>query len=334
MKNLGFPRVAHTTDFLMQFARILYAEAKAIEELAQNIPIEAFELGMLLSNCSGKIVFSGMGKSGHIGRKLAATFSSLGMPAFFMHPAEALHGDLGMVQKGDVCIALSKSGNGVELASMLGVLGQLGVSTVLICCNRGSLVSRASLVVCLPFTVEACRHNLVPSSSSTMMLAFGDALAIALSEQRQFSKSDFGRLHPAGSLGKTVHMTVYELMHQKDELAFLSLAMSFQEALVTITAKRLGVGIVVGSNDHYEVLLGIVTDGDLRRVCSRGKEVFDLTVEKFMFANPQTIESTMLAQDALRLMEDRSITSLVVVEKGEICGLVHIHDLVKAGISI
>lgn len=309
---------------------VLLREAEAINLLAQNIPDSATTLVEEILSTSGRVVFSGLGKSGHIAKKLVATFSSMGTPSFFLHPSEALHGDLGMVQKSDLFIALSKSGTGKELELVINELKSQGNKTVLICCGKGALSSLVDLVVKLPFEREACDMNLAPTSSSTLMIAFGDAVAVAVSKAIGFEKKDFARTHPAGALGKQLLSTVRSFMYKKDELPIVFEETCFHELIVLITSKKLGLAIVVDKNDE---LKGIVTDGDLRRAYKFGQDLFNKKAEEIMSHNPITISPNDKAYDALKIMEQFNITSLVAMEDKKVVGLVHIHDLVKAGIK-
>ncbi|HBS47990.1 TPA: D-arabinose 5-phosphate isomerase [Candidatus Dependentiae bacterium] len=310
---------------------VLKEESLAIANVANNFPQEAVNLTEKILCCNGRVVFSGMGKSGLIGRKIVATFASLGIPSTFIHPADALHGDLGMLQSSDLFIALSKSGSGVELEQVLQVLSSQGNDTALICCSSGSLSNHSGLVVQLPFAREACEMNLAPTSSSTIMLAFGDALAVATSKIKGFTKNDFAKFHPGGSLGKNLLLKVKSLMHPDSNLPFIAKDAPFQNFILTITKKKLGVGIVV---DDHKNLLGIITDGDLRRACELGNLVFEKKAFEIMTPFPKTISPDELAYDALIKMENINITSLVVVEnQKKVIGLIHIHDLLKAGIK-
>lgn len=308
---------------------VLFQEAEAINFSAKSLPQESAILVQKILQITGRVVFSGMGKSGHVGKKLVATFVSLGIPSIFLHPAEALHGDIGLVQKGDFLIALSKSGTGSELETIISVLHSQNIQSSLICCNKGKLANLVDIVVALPFKKEACVLNLAPTSSSTLMMAFGDAVAIVVSKINGFTKHDFARFHPAGALGKRLLLTVNAFMHTKS-LPFVNQNDSFIDLVLKITSKKLGVGIVVDDEQH---LLGIITDGDLRRACMSGKKVFDVLAKDIMHENPKTIQSGVLALEALKVMEDFNITTLLVQDNKKIVGLVHIHDLVKAGIK-
>lgn len=322
-------RLQQYADITQSLHRVLGDEADAITHLIGNLPDSVFVLIDKVLAVSGKIVFSGLGKSGLVGQKLAATWSSLGIPSIYLHPTEALHGDVGVVQPNDFFMVLSKSGTGGEFEYLLPVLASRGIPTALVCCNEGHLADKVDLVVCLPFTKEACSFNLAPTSSSTMMMALGDAIAIAISDLKNFTHHDFARHHPAGALGKKLLLTVRSLMHSGISLPFISPTTHFKDLLFTITSKKLGLGIVV---DDQQKLMGIITDGDLRRACEKGPSIFSTQAVDFMTRHPKTVDVATLAYVALEVMEDFNITSLVVMEGDRAVGLVHIHDLIKAGI--
>jgi arabinose-5-phosphate isomerase len=310
--------------------QVLRKEADAILSIVDKFPENAWQLVDLILATRGKIVFSGLGKSGLVAQKLAATSSSLGIASFFLHPSDALHGDLGSVQKGDLFIALSKSATGDEFDHILPILGSFGVSTCLICCSQGRLVEKADLVIALPLEREACPLNLAPTSSSTIMMAFGDAIAVAVSNLKGFSKQEFARYHPAGALGKRLLLTVRSLMHKSEALPLVQPTTSFKDLLLAITSKKLGIGVVIDQNN---ALQGIITDGDLRRACEQGPDVFSMVARDIATLHPKFVTADTLAFVALEVMEKFNITSLVVVEHEHVVGLIHIHDLIKAGIQ-
>lgn len=313
-----------------ELIRVLSDEAGSIFHLIENFPEEAEFLVSEILQTKGRVVFSGMGKSGLIAKKLVATFSSLGTASMFLHPSEALHGDLGMVRDDDFFISLSKSGTGPELVTLLSSLSKRKVKTSLICSSLGYLTKYADLVVQLPLKGEACSLNLAPTNSSTLMLAFGDALAVVVSKLKKFTKEDFARFHPAGALGKRLLSTVSDFIQsEKSELPFISPDSSFADLLVVITSKKLGIGIV----SEGKKLLGIITDGDLRRSCKVGPLVFGKLAKDIMHLDPKTIDLNALAFDALKIMENNNITTLIVTEEENVVGIVHIHDLIKAGIK-
>lgn len=313
-------------------SNVIANEAKSLLSLELNIPDEAIVLVDKILNLEGKVIFSGVGKSGLVAQKIAATFSSLGIPSIFVHACDALHGDLGIIQQNDLFVGLSKSATGDELECIYSVLNNKISSTVLICCGNGQLCSLASLVVKLPFQKEACQLNLAPTSSSTLMQAFGDALAVAVSSVKNFDKNDFAKNHPAGALGRRLLLTVQHFMHGGSLLPIIGLDAKFSEILYAISSKKLGVGIVVDNNNK---LLGLVTDGDLRRACDKfGPSVFDKKASEIMTLNPKTIDQEQLAFKALEMMDDFNITSLIVTQHDNIVvGIIHVHDLIKAGIQ-
>lgn len=309
---------------------ILQKEADSILDLIKNLPDESVDLIKMILGTSGKVIFSGLGKSGLVAQKLAATFSSMGVPAIFLHPCEALHGDLGVIQKNDFIIALSKSGTGEELLLILQTLRNKN-KTSLICCNDGYLSPLVDLTVKLPFENEACNMGLAPTSSSTLMVAFGDSLSVVLSKLIGFKKQDFARNHPAGALGRQLLSIVKHFMYIGSSLPFVSKEDSFKNLLSITTEKKLGLAIVV---DENKKLLGIVTDGDLRRACDKfGPDLFNKKVADVMTKYVKTIDENSKAYDALKIMEKFNITSLIVLERERVIGLIHLHDLVKAGIK-
>ena len=310
---------------------VLCNEAEAINYLIKNFPSRAEILVKKILQTKGRVVFCGMGKSGLVAKKLVATFSSIGIPSLFLHPSEALHGDLGMVQHEDLFIAISKSGTGLELEQILPLLISQEIFTSLICCGKGKLSEIVDLTIVLPFKQEACQMNLAPTSSSTICMAFGDALAVVVSKLKGFGKNDFAKFHPSGALGKRLLLKISSLMSKNEQLPLIYADMKFKDFMFIITSKKLGVGIVVDDN---EKLLGIITDGDLRRACELGPQVFDKNAFDIMISNPKVVNENILAYDALQFMENFNITSLVVTkENNKVVGLIHIHDLLKAGIT-
>ncbi|MBV9072973.1 MAG: KpsF/GutQ family sugar-phosphate isomerase [Acidobacteria bacterium] len=286
----------------------------------------SFELALdLLFRCTARVVVTGMGKSGIIAQKIAATLSSTGTPSLFMHPAEALHGDLGMVASGDVVIALSSSGETEELLKLLAKIKRVGDALICFTCDVNSTLAQASDVA-LDCSVprEGCNLGLAPTASTTAMLALGDALAVALSEKRGFKEEDFAELHPGGKLGKKL-MRVSEIMHKDDALPRVEPETPMHDVIYEMSRKKLGMTTVTQNGK----LLGVISDGDLRRLLeSTGKEAMDLTAGECMTRSPVTVDESTFAMTALNLMERRKITSLVVVRDGlELLGVVHLHDL-------
>ena len=315
-----------STDLLATGQRVIRREAGALEALADGLDGNFSKAVSLLMAAKGRVIVSGMGKSGHIARKIAATFASTGTPAHFVHPAEASHGDLGMVAEGDVLIVLSNSGETSELADILAHAKRFGIPLIGIASREGStLMRQATVGILLPQVPEACETGIVPTTSTTLSLALGDALAIALMEHRAFTPEHFRMFHPGGKLGARL-LRVQDLMHQNPPLVTADLPMG--EALLEIT--RSGYG-VVGVTDAQGDLQGIITDGDLRRhldglLTHRAGEV--------MTANPRTIGPEALAGEALALMNDRKITCLLVTapDSRKAIGILHVHDCLRAGV--
>ena len=306
--------------------RVLRIEAQAVEGLLEWLD-ERFERAVeLLFECKGRVVVTGMGKSGLIGRKIAATFSSTGTPSLFLHPAEALHGDLGMVMRADVLLAISYGGESEEIVHLLETVKRLGIKLVSLTGNARSALALASDVA-LDVSVkeEACSLNLAPTASTTAALAMGDALAIALFEQRGFGPDDFATLHPGGRLGRKLQR-VENLMHAGDALPRVSPETKMPEVIYEMSRKGIGMSTVLDGGGR---LAGIITDGDLRRLMQkRGGEVLALTAAECMTRDPVTIAAEELASVALKLMEERKITSVVVADSEKrVQGVLHIHDL-------
>jgi arabinose-5-phosphate isomerase len=306
--------------------RVLRIETEALQELQARLD-SGFERAVeVLLACKGRVVVTGMGKSGLIGRKIAATFSSTGTPSVFLHPAEALHGDLGMLQAGDAVVAVSYGGETEEIVALLATMKRLGLPLVTLTGNTRSTLAQASDVV-LDTSVreEACSLNLAPTASTTAAMALGDALAIALLERRGFNHDDFAALHPGGRLGKKL-LRVRELMHAGEALPSVAPSAKMPDVIYEMSSKGLGMTTVV---DAAGTLAGIITDGDLRRLMQkRSGAVLELTAEECMSANPVTIASEEFASAALRLMEQRKITAVVVLDGARrVAGVVHLHDL-------
>ncbi|MCC7457569.1 MAG: KpsF/GutQ family sugar-phosphate isomerase [Nitrospira sp.] len=279
--------------------------------------------------CRGRVIVMGMGKSGHVGRKIAATLASTGTPAFFVHPAEASHGDLGMVQPGDVLLAISNSGESEELAVLLPALKRLGVTLVAMTGNADStLAQHADLVLSSTVDQEACPLNLAPTASTTAQMALGDALAVALLDARGFREEDFARSHPGGALGRKLLMHVADLMRSGDAVPRVDPSTPFTALLREMTAKGLGFTAVASADDR---VLGIFTDGDLRRLIERGAELRGLTAQQVMQHAPKQVRADALAVDAADLMERHRITSVLVVDaEGRLVGALNSNDLMRA----
>jgi arabinose-5-phosphate isomerase len=305
--------------------RVLHIEARAIAALAARLDGDFDRAADLLLRCSGRVVVTGMGKSGIVAQKIAATLSSTGTPSFFMHPAEALHGDLGMLVRGDVVIALSNSGETEEIVRLLELIRRLGATIIGMSGDPGSTLARfADVHLHVGVDREACPLDLVPTASTTAALALGDALAVAVYERRGFSAQDFARVHPGGRLGRRL-LQVGQIMHQGTSLPSVTAGAPLADAVAEMSAKRLGMTCVVDGEGH---LLGVLTDGDLRRRLLRVERPLEGPVEAAMSAEPATIRAEALAAEALRAMEERRITSLPVVDaERRLLGVIQIHDL-------
>lgn len=311
----------------------LAIEQKALDILSDQID-ERFDRACdILLNCQGRVVITGMGKSGHIGRKMAATLASTGTPSFFMHPGEAGHGDLGMLVRGDVLIAISNSGKSDEIMMLMPLIKHLGVPLITISRDdKGPMPQNADVALTLGESEEACPLGLAPTSSTTATLALGDALAVALLDARGFTADDFARSHPAGALGKRLLLHVKHIMHTGDNLPKVKPNTPLNQVLYEMTDKRLGLTTIVDDND---VLLGIFTDGDLRRLIEKqhGLNV-DTLVAEVMTTAPKTINQELRAVDALAELRDKKINQFVVVnEHNQVIGVISMHDLIQAGVS-
>ncbi|WP_293441980.1 KpsF/GutQ family sugar-phosphate isomerase [Persephonella sp.] len=309
--------------------RVLIEEKNAIQDLISALDDSFNKAVELMLNAQGKVIVTGMGKSGHIGQKIAATLASTGTPSFFLHPAEAIHGDLGMISKGDVILAISNSGETPELLAIIPTIKRWGYKVISITNNPNSSLAKESDVhLFLNVKKEACPLNLAPTSSSTSTLALGDALAVALLELRGFTAEDFARFHPGGSLGKKL-MRVYEIMHTGDELPIVKPDTPLKETVVVMSEKGFGASLVVNGDNN---LVGIITDGDLRRFIKKGGSIDKSRTDDAMTENPKKITKEILVVEALEIMEKFNITVLPVVEEGKPIGLVHMHDILKSGV--
>ena len=310
--------------------KVLQTEAAAVLALAERLDARFDRAVLLVRDCKGRVIVTGMGKSGIICRKIAATFSSTGTPAFFMHPAEALHGDLGVIRSEDVVIALSYSGENEELVRILETLKRLGTPLVLLTgAPRSTLAQAAEVALDCRVSEEACPMNLVPTASTTAMLALGDALAMTVLVEKGFQPGDFANLHPGGKLGKKL-MRVEQLMSHGDQVPVVRTATAMRDVIYEMSRKGLGMTCVI---DGDGVLLGIITDGDLRRKMGDVPNVQELSAAEVMTTNPVVIGRSTLAAQALNILEQRKITSLVVVDDDRrVEGVVHLHDLWRTGL--
>jgi len=309
------------TGDVTEFGRsVLHDEARALDALADSLG-DTFDRAVgLILDCGGKLIVSGLGKSGHVGRKIAATFASTGTTATFLHLAEAIHGDLGMAAKGDVAILISQSGETAELEPVIDHFQRAGIPIIAITGNSGSMLAKAAAAaLVLPHWPEVGPESVAPTTSTTMTLALGDALAMTVMRQKGFTRTDFGRLHPGGSLGARLK-PVSRLMHSGEELPLVDQRTSMHDAVLEMSAKRLG---VVGVTDEAGDLVGVITDGDLRRHIEQG---LDHPASAFMTADPKTIVPDSLVDEALILFDEYKITTLFVVEDRRPVGVLHIHD--------
>ena len=328
--NKAVPRAddARAEADLETARRVLRLEKEGLEALARSLG-ERFVAALdLLGGVTGRVVVAGIGKSGHVARKIAATLASTGTPAQFVHPAEASHGDLGMITEDDAVLALSNSGETTEMADIVAYAKRFEIPLVAITGKPGSaLADAASVALVIPESDEACPLGLAPTTSTTVMLALGDALAVALFERKGFSADNFQDLHPGGKLGRRL-LKVADIMHGEEELPLVDGDTTMADALLVMTAKRFGcIGIVDGAGR----LEGIVTDGDLRRHMS--PELLSRKTAEVMSRDPQTISSQALASEAVRTMNARAVTNLFVVDGGPPIGILHIHDCLRAGVA-
>ncbi len=312
--------------------RVLTTEAESIDKLKERINENFLKAIEIIHNSKGRVVVTGMGKSGLIGRKIAATLASTGTPSFFMHPAEASHGDLGMVTEEDVVIAISNSGETEEVIRLIPFLKYFNVKIIAMTGNLNStLAKQADLVLDVSVSEEACPFGFIPTASTTATLAMGDALAVALIMRNGFKREDFAFFHPGGSLGRKMLTKVRDLMHSGEALPIAYPDTVMLDAILEISSKRLGVVVIVDKNKK---ILGIITDGDVRRGVQKwGKDLFELKASQIMTPNPKTINEEELAAVALSMMRKYSITSLIVPDaEFKLKGIIHIHDILKKGI--
>lgn len=331
MSRAASPPADDTPQLLASARRALAIEARAVEDLVPRIDERFSAACRLCLGCKGRVVVTGMGKSGHVARKIAATLASTGTPAFFMHPAEAGHGDLGMITRSDVVLALSNSGETPELVVLLPHLKRLGVPLIVMSGKRDSTLGRAANVALdVSVAEEACPLNLAPTASTTANLAMGDALAVTLLEARGFTKQDFARSHPGGTLGRQLLLHVEDLMRKGDAIPRNSPGEKLRDGLLEMSRKGLGMTVIVSPEDH---VLGVFTDGDLRRTFDKQVDVHSTLMSEVMTPNCKTIGPRELAAEAVHLMEIHRITALPVTdERGCLVGALNVHDLFRAGV--
>jgi len=310
---------------------VIQLEAEALQTLAKRVDGQFAEACRLILACTGRVIVIGMGKSGHIGGKIAATLASTGTPSFFVHPGEASHGDVGMITTPDIVLAISNSGETEEILTILPIIKRMGVKLIALTGGlQSSLARQADAVLNSGVEKEACPHNLAPTASTTAALAIGDALAVALLKSRGFTREDFARAHPAGSLGRRLLLYVSDIMHTGTAIPQVAEGASLREALLEMTGKGLGMTGVV---DGQGCLVGIFTDGDLRRVLNRSVDVYSAKITEVMTQNPKTTRADRLAAETVQLMRSLKINGLFVVdENNRVLGALNMHDLFRAGV--
>jgi arabinose-5-phosphate isomerase len=319
------------TDFQQLGREVIATELAEISALQNRIDETFSQACELLLGCKGRIVITGMGKSGHIGGKIAATLASTGSPAFFVHPGEASHGDLGMITKNDIVIALSNSGNTAEIATIIPILKRFGVPLICMTGDKNSiLATEADINLDVSVSKEACPHDLAPTSSTTVALVMGDALAVALLQARGFTPEDFALSHPGGSLGKRLLLHVSDIMHQDDRIPRVSEKATVSEALLEMSNKGLGMTAITDSDNK---VLGIYTDGDLRRSLDKNIDVHNTSISDVMTKNCRTTTTDELAASIVKIMEEHGINDFLVTdENNTLIGAFNMHDILRAGI--
>jgi arabinose-5-phosphate isomerase len=328
MQMANFVRLKKQTDILGAAIRTIEMEAEAVKTLANQL--QGFEQVInALAHCNGRIVVSGIGKSAIIAQKIVATLNSTGSPSIFLHAADAIHGDLGMVQQNDVVIIISKSGESPEIKVLVPLIKNFGNCVIGMVGNMNSfLAKQCDFALNTTVSQEACPNNLAPTTSTTAQLAMGDAVAVCLMEHRGFEVGDFAKLHPGGALGKKLYLRVCDLS-ANNEKPSVTIEQSLKEVIVEITKKRLGMTAVLNNAGE---LAGVVTDGDLRRMLEKTNTIENIQAGHIMTENPKTIESTEMAVNALDIMRTNNITQLIVVENRKYTGVIHLHDLIREGI--
>lgn len=315
---------------LEEAKKVFDIEIEALKKTRESLGEDFLKIIDLVTACSGKVVVTGVGKPGHIATKIAATFSSLGTPSFFLHPDEAMHGDLGMVSRDDVVIAISYSGESDEITKILSAVKLIGATLVGITGNKASTLAKACDVVqILPEFREACHMGIAPTSSTTVELCYGDALAVVASQVYGFDEVDFGKFHPAGALGKKLHLKVKDLMKEDAQNAIVYSNMNLKDVIVELSKKKLGVVNVFDDHGKY---LGIITGGDVYRALEKGCNIYEQSIVPLITEKPITITSDCLAIEALNIMKSRNIISMPVIEEGKLKGTIIMQDLLTAGL--
>ncbi len=319
-------------DIIERAKQVIRIEAEAVRELENRIDENLRKAVEILNTARGKVVITGIGKSGIVGKKIAATFTSLGKAAFFLHPTEGVHGDLGMVTKEDVVICISKSGNTEEVAQLLPIFKRLKVPIIALTGNvHSELAERSDVVLDVSVKEEACPFDMVPTASTTATMVMGDALAVALIQLRNFSLEDYALLHPGGTIGKKLTLHIDDIMYSGDRVAKVSADASLKDVVFEITSKRFGATCVVNDDSR---LIGIITDGDLRRLIEKRRDFWKFRARDLMTPNPIVVKTGMMAADVFNVMKIYAINQIVVVDsENRPIGMVHLHDLLKAGFS-
>jgi len=320
----------NTFDYITVANRVLDIESEAIKDLKDALNKSFVEACDACANCKGKIIVMGLGKSGYIADKIAATFASTGTPAFFIHPSEAIHGDLGMIDKEDIVLILSNSGETEEIVSLIPIIKNMGITIIALTGNEESKLSNeASINLNVKVKEEACPMNLAPTASTTAALAMGDAIAVALLEKKGFTKEDFAKSHPGGSLGKKLLLSLGDIMHKGDEIPIVFEKDKLATGLIEMSEKALGMTAVLNSHDE---LVGIFTDGDLRRTLENKVDIQNTYMQEVMKKEPYIMSAETLAYNAVAVIQKMKITSLIIVKDKKVIGALNIHDLFRAGV--
>ena len=320
----------NTFDYIDVANRVLDIESAAIKNLKGTLNKSFVEACEACGNCKGKIIVMGLGKSGHIADKIAATFASTGTPAFFIHPSEAIHGDLGMIDKEDVVLILSNSGETEEIVSLIPIIKKMGITIIALTGNKKSKLSNEATVhLNVEVKEEACPMNLAPTASTTAALAMGDAIAVALLEKKGFTKEDFAKSHPGGSLGKKLLLSLGDIMHRGDEIPIVYETDKLASGLIEMSKKALGMTAVLNDNNK---LVGIFTDGDLRRTLENKVDIQSTYMKEVMKKDPYIMSEDTLAYNAVATIQEMKITSLLIVKNKKVIGALNIHDLFRAGV--
>ena len=320
----------NTFDYIDVANRVLDIESAAIEDLKGGLNQSFVDACEACRNCKGKIIVMGLGKSGHIADKMAATFASTGTPAFFIHPSEAIHGDLGMIDKEDVVLILSYSGETEEIVSLIPIIKNMGITIIALTGNKKSKLSKeATINLNVEVKEEACPMNLAPTASTTAALAMGDAIAVALLEKKGFTKEDFAKSHPGGYLGKKLLLSLSDIMHEGDEIPIVYETDKVASGLIEMSEKALGMTAVLNNKNE---LVGIFTDGDLRRTLENKVDIQNTYMKEVMKKDPYVMSGETLAYNAVAIIQEMKITSLLIVKGKKVIGALNIHDLFRAGV--